>query len=194
MKTISKQYIIKIPSEISIYYCKKKKILLIKGKIGQKLLKLKTKITLLKKKNLIIVTEKLSDIKLSNKLKKTFKILKNTEIALIKQAFLEVSINTCKKLKLVGVGYKVFEAQTVNNNYKLIHFKLGYSHSIYFKIPKNIKIQIYQSTKIFISGSNYNEVLKIAALIKKCKIPEPYKGKGILYNNEIIKLKEGKKV
>ena len=193
MKFLSKRQIIKIPSEISLFYCKKKNILFIKGKVNQKILKLKTKILILKKKNLVIMTQDVFTGS-ANKWKKTTRTLQGTELALIKQAFLEVSIITCKKLKLVGVGYKVFNSETINNSQRLIHFKLGYSHSIFFKIPKKIKIQVFQSTKLFISGPNYNEVLQVAALLKKCKIPEPYKGKGILYNNDVVKLKEGKKV
>ena len=108
--------------------------------------------------------------------------------------FKEVSSIDCKKLKLVGVGYKVFTIQTKNLGIKLLQFKLGYSHNLYYKIPTDINIEVRQSTKIFISGFDYNKVSQIAANLKKLKSPEPYKGKGILYFDEIIKLKEGKKI
>jgi large subunit ribosomal protein L6 len=115
--------------------------------------------------------------------------------SLIKQSLLEVSIPTCKKLKLVGVGYKVFDPKTqTKDNSRLLHLKLGFSHSIYYKIPKDITINVNQSTKLFISGYNYNKVYRTASVLRSFKTPEPYKGKGILYANEVITLKEGKKV
>ena len=129
---------------------------------------------------------------LSNKDKKTTKSLRGTTVALIKQAFLEVSTTICKKLNLVGVGYKVFPVETELGN--LIHLKLGYSHSLYFKIPETVNIKCYKADKLFISGHDLSLVAQTAALIRSCKVPEPYKGKGIVYSTEIIKLKEGKKV
>lgn len=194
MKFFSKRHVVKIPSEISILYCKEKKTLLLKNFYKQKLLNLQVKVLILKEKNIIIVTNH-SFTKVSNKWKNSFKSLQGTTIALLKQAVVEISSITCKKLKLVGVGYKVFESEMESNkNFKLLHFKLGYSHSLYYKIPKDINIKIHQSTKLFIFGYDFNRVSQIASILRNCKLPEPYKGKGILYSNEIIKLKEGKKV
>jgi large subunit ribosomal protein L6 len=194
MKFFSKRHVIKIPSEISVIYCKKKKILLIKNLSKQKLLKLKVQILILKDKNIIIVTNN-SFNTLSNKWKNLFKSLQGTTVALIRQAILEVSSITCKKLKLIGVGYKAFESEmSENKNSKLLHLKLGYSHSLYYKIPKDVIIKIHQSTKLFIFGHDFKKVSQIASILRSCKIPEPYKGKGILHANESIVLKEGKKV
>lgn len=194
MKYIQKRFVVKIPSEISVLYCPKNKTLLIKTDYKQKILKLKVKLLVLKKKNLIIVTN-LPYTEQSNKLKNLFKSLQGTTLSLIKQSFLEVSSITCKKLKLSGVGYKVFESNLNNDTQsKLLHLKLGNSHSLYYKIPFQITVKIIQSSKIFIFGYDFNKVCQVASIIRSCKIPEPYKGKGILYSNEIVKLKEGKKV
>ena len=76
----------------------------------------------------------------------------------------------------------------------LLHFKLGYSHFIYFKIPKKLKIFCLKANKLFILGYSYAFVTQIAALIRLYKVSEPYKGKGILYTTEKITLKEGKKM
>lgn len=65
---------------------------------------------------------------------------------------------------------------------------------MYYKIPFQITVKIIQSSKIFIFGYDFNKVCLVASIIRSCKTPEPYKGKGILYSNEIVKLKEGKKV
>ena len=148
----------------------------------------------LKEKNLLVVTN-IPFKKNSNKWQNLFKSLQGTTLSLIKQAFSEISVLTCKKLKLVGVGYKVFESEVNNNkDFKLLHLKLGHSHSLYYKIPKNIKVMIRQSTKLFVFGHEFSKVCLVAGVLRGFKTPEPYKGKGILYSNEIIKLKEGKKV
>ena len=107
MKTFSKRYSIKIPVNIEAFYCDKRQIMLINGPFGKKILKLQVKIEMLKDDNLIKVLDSPFK-KLSNKDKKTLKSSRGTTVALIKQTFLEVSTTICKKLNLVGVGYKVF--------------------------------------------------------------------------------------
>ena len=191
MDNISKKYLIKIPSKVSVFYCDKRQILLIKGNLGHKLLKLKIKLIISKQDNLIAITKQSFDI-MSNKDKKKIKSLQGTTLVLIKKAFFEVTTKLYKKLKIIGVGYKAFPI--VLNGLNLIHFKLGYSHDIYFKVPKNVSIIDYKSTKIFLSGTFYNSVSQTAALIRSYKTPELYKGKGIRYENEKINLKEGKKI
>lgn len=193
MKFISKRYIIKIPSEIIVLYCDKTQSLLVQNQFFTKLLKVPVKILILKKKNLIIITN-VSTKHSSLKLNKHLKSLQGTTTSLIKKILKEISSIKCKKLKLVGVGYKVFEVKTNKLNVNLLQFKLGYSHSIYYKVPEHIQIKVRQSTKIFISGYDYDKVSQVSANLKNLKLPEPYKGKGILYSNEIIKLKEGKKI
>lgn len=184
-----KRYLIKVPSDITILYCNKKQALLIKGALGNKILKLQMKLEIFNLNKLINVTN-LPFKKLSNK--KTMRSLRGTTVSLIKQAFLEVSTLIYRKLKLVGVGYKIFIIK--NEATQVIHFKLGYSHSIYFRVPSSISIKCYKAIKLFISGNRSNYVSQIAALFRSYKIPEPYKGKGILYSNEHIQLKEGKKI
>ncbi len=191
MESLLKRYLIKVPKSVSVFYCNEKKILLARGVLGQKLLKLDVRIKILNPKKIIQVTNK-SFTEMDNKNKKKMDMLRGTAVALIKKMFLEISTNICKKLKLTGVGFRIF--LTKKGNIDLMRLKLGYSHDIYFKIPKNIKIREHKSTKIFISGNCYEEVAQTAAKIRKFKIPEPYKGKGISYDNEIIVLKEGKKI
>ena len=96
-------------------------------------------------------------------------------------------------MELVGVGYKVFLSKTSNNNV-LLHFRLGFSHPLFFKIPSKIDVFCHKSTNIYFWGSSLNNISQLASKIKAYKTPEPYKGKGILYKNEKIKLKEGKKI
>merc|ERR1712238_179016 len=110
----------------------------------------------------------------------------------LRQALTNTSTNYCKKLKLFGVGYKVLLIKQLKEN--ILHLKLGYSHSVYFKLPKNLSIEITKKNFLFLSGNSLEEVSSTAAAIRKLKLPEPYKGKGILYVDEKIQLKIGKKV
>lgn len=191
MTIFSNRYVIRIPNDILVFYCEKRQNLLIKKDSDYKILELKTKIFISKKNRVIGVTG-VPFLKTTNSFKKTLKSVQGTITALIKQSFLDLFSENYKKLKLVGVGYKVFLVELKKD--KFLHFKLGHSHSVYFKIPSSVSLKPYQSTKIFISGRCLSEVSQVASLIRSCKVTEPYKGKGISYHDEIINLKEGKKV
>jgi len=92
-----------------------------------------------------------------------------------------------KILKLIGVGYKAHVEKT-----NLI-LKLGYSHEIEYKIPKDIKIVCTKPTEIIIFGISKEYVNQISNDIRSFKKPDSYKGKGLLFENEKLILKEGKK-
>ena len=105
---------------------------------------------------------------------------------------IEVTYTLYQKLNLVGVGYRVFAHEKITNQ---IYLKLGYSHLIYHRIPDEISSYCQKFTKLFIFGnSSINLLTQTAAQIRHCKLPEPYKGKGILYDQEKIILKKGKKI
>lgn len=191
MHNAPKKYLIKIPKETIIIYCNKKKVITVIGSLKKKSLKLHVKLRLFEKINTIEVTS-VPVSKLSNNNKKKIKAIQGTTVSLIKQLIIETSSIFYQKLKFIGVGYRVFEVE--NFEKQLFLFKLGYSHSIYFKIPENLEISSLKFTKLFIYGFSYQKITQTAALIQSYKYPEPYKGKGILYENQKIKLKEGKKV
>jgi large subunit ribosomal protein L6 len=90
------------------------------------------------------------------------------------------------------VGYRAFPVENFENH--LLILRLGYSHPIYFKIPPKIKIFSLKLTKLFLYSYSYQQLILTASKIRLNKIPEPYKGKGILYENETTTLKEGKKI
>jgi large subunit ribosomal protein L6 len=180
---------IKIPKNIIVIYDNKKKIITF---IGQEIksLKLTLKIVLNTSLNIIKVTN--NPFQKSNFNKKQIKSLQGTTIAHIKQLLVETSTLIYNKLKLVGVGYRFLNVEGFNNN--LLMLKLGYSHSLYYKIPNDLKMFNLKSTKLFIYGTSYQNVKQTSAIIRSYKKPEPYKGKGILFDSEKIFLKEGKKV
>jgi large subunit ribosomal protein L6 len=190
VKNRQNPYIVKIPKDITVIYSSQKKIIIFRNVDVQKSLNLKVKIKLLNGANLIKITQILFNAK-SNNERKTVKAIQGTTVSLIKQLLIETSVTLNYKLKLVGVGYRVLN---VENNNTLLLFKLGFSHSIYFKVPENLKITSLKFTKLFICGNSYNFLTQTVALIRMLKKPEPYKGKGILYETEKIVLKEGKKV
>lgn len=90
-------------------------------------------------------------------------------------------------LDIVGVGYR---AAVSGSNLVL---NLGYSHDVIFPIPQGIKIVCEKPTRMVISGADKQQVGQIAAVIRAKRPPEPYKGKGIKYENEVIRRKESKK-
>ena len=191
MQNVPKKHLIKILKETTVIYCNKRKIIVVIGPLKKKSLKLQVKLNFNEKLNIIEVTG-IPFSKLSNNGLKNIKTIQGTTVALIKQLLIETSSVFYQKLKFTGVGYRVLE---VNNFEKqVLLFRLGYSHNIYFKIPKNLGISSLKSTKLFISGFSYQKITQAGALIQSYKYPEPYKGKGILYENQKIQLKEGKKV
>lgn len=106
--------------------------------------------------------------------------------ALIQNMVTGVSEGYLKTLDIVGVGYK---AEMKGENLLL---NIGYSHPIYFQPPKEIKIEAPSLIQIKISGIDKELVGLIAAKIRSFRKPEPYKGKGIKYSDEIIVKKAGK--
>jgi large subunit ribosomal protein L6 len=98
-----------------------------------------------------------------------------------------VSTGFEKKLTLVGIG---FRAQTKGD---VLSLSLGFSHPIEFKVPDGIKVETPSQTDIVIRGADPQVVGQVAANIRSYRAPEPYKGKGIRYADEVIVRKEAKK-
>jgi large subunit ribosomal protein L6 len=185
------KYKIKIPNYTNILYNKKKNILTVLGPLAKKSIKLKLILRSVPSKNILEVTNNL--ISSFNSIEqKNITVFQGTTVALIKQTILETSTVLVNKLKMEGVGYRTFDVEKFEKN--LLMFKLGYSHPIFFLIPKAIKIKCLKLTKLFVIGYDYQHVTQVASIIQSYKKPEPYKGKGILYDNQKIQLKEGKKI
>ena len=109
------------------------------------------------------------------------------DISRLKNALTGVSEGFKKTLELVGVGYK---AALKGNT---IDLSLGFSHPCVLAIPEGIKIDIEKNTTIHVSGVDKMSVGQFSATIRAKRPPEPYKGKGVKYQNEYIKRKAGKK-
>lgn len=106
--------------------------------------------------------------------------------SLLKNAIIGVSEGFEVKLTLIGVGYK---ANVVGNK---LDMQLGFSHPTMIEIPKTLQVVVDKGTAISIKGADKHEVGQFAAAVRGMKPPEPYKGKGVRYENEYVRKKEGK--
>ena len=150
----------------------------IKGSKGEMSYEIPRNIQVTKENNKLIVTK--------NIITKQTQALHGLTRSLINNMTIGTSIGFNKKLIIEGVGYR---AQMSGK--KLI-LNLGYSHPIEIEPTKDIEITVENNTQITISGINKEKVGQIAAKIRSTRPPEPYKGKGIRYENEIIRRKVGK--
>ncbi|HPO55041.1 MAG TPA: 50S ribosomal protein L6 [Ignavibacteriaceae bacterium] len=114
------------------------------------------------------------------------KALHGLSRALIQNILTGVSIGYSKTLDIVGVGYRVEQKGSA------LLINIGYSHPIYFIPPEGITVQATTATQIVVSGIDKELVGAVAAKIRSFRKPEPYKGKGIKYSNEVIRRKAGK--
>ena len=118
---------------------------------------------------------------------KRARTLWGTTRALVNNMVNGVSKGFTVNLEISGVGYRAaVQGKTLN-------LQLGFSHEIHFPIPNDVKIVCEKATSIAISGADRQRVGQVAAVIRGYRKPEPYKGKGIKYETETIRRKEGKK-
>ena len=98
-----------------------------------------------------------------------------------------VSAGFSKQLDIVGVGYR---AEVKGPQ---VQFALGYSHPVLYDIPEGIKIEIEaKANRVTVTGADRQKVGQVAAEIRSLRRPDPYKGKGIKYTNEVLRRKVGK--
>lgn len=106
--------------------------------------------------------------------------------ALLRNAFIGVSEGYTKTLKLVGTGYRVAA------NGKGVTLAVGFSHSVEMMPPENVVFTVVGQDTLKVSGFDKQAVGQAAANIRRVRPPEPYKGKGIRYEDEIVRRKQGK--
>ena len=154
--------------------------LLLKGPKGTKELTINDKVfsTTINENNLIVKM-----IKKNENSKKMW----GTTRSLVNSAIIGVSTGHEKILILTGVGLRAaLKGESLS-------LQLGFSHDVFYKIPKEVKIVVEKSTIIKISGIDKDLVGKVASEIKMLKPVEPYKGKGIKLKDQYVLRKEGKK-
>ncbi len=113
--------------------------------------------------------------------------LAGTSRALVNNMVTGVSQGFEKKLQLVGVGYRA-QAQG-----QKLNLTLGFSHPVDYPVPEGITVETPSQTEVVVKGIDKQKVGQVAAEIRAFRPPEPYKGKGVKYDDEIIVRKEAKK-
>ena len=191
MSIQQQKFNIKIPQDTIIIFSKKKQILTVKGPVATKSIKLQLKIEIDHKKKILSISPVFFS-RTSNAKRKKITAVRATTIAQIKHLLVESSTTVFRKLKIIGVGYRIDSTDDLEKS--LLTLKLGYSHFFHVRVPKNLNLNCLTKTKFSIFGNSYHEIAQLASKIREKKAPEPYKGKGILYENETITLKEGKKI
>jgi large subunit ribosomal protein L6 len=126
-----------------------------------------------------VVVNKPSEIKLHRALQGTLR-------AVINNMVIGVTAGFKKVLELVGVGYR---AEVKGGN---LVMNLGYSHPVEINAVEGVTFKTEGTTKVIVEGIDKEKVGSAAADIRKWRVPEPYKGKGIKYEGEYIRRKEGK--
>jgi large subunit ribosomal protein L6 len=106
--------------------------------------------------------------------------------ALVNNMVIGVSRGFEKVLLIEGVGYRA------NMKGQMLELSLGYSHPVQFPVPPDVKVEVENQTLIRIKGIDKQKVGEVAAQIRRCRPPDPYKAKGIRYQDEVVRRKAGK--
>lgn len=175
MSRIGKRILV-VPANVTVEYNRPK--LTVKGPKGELSLNIPDDV-IVKVDNGVIVERKNEEIQT--------KSLHGTINALIANMLEGVSAGYQKGLEILGVGYR-FNVQGP----KLV-ISAGFSHPVTLDIPTNLTVEAVSNTEIIIKGIDKQHVGEFAAVVRKVRGPEPYKGKGIRYKGEHVRRKEGKK-
>lgn len=152
----------------------------IAGKLGKHSLTVPPDVTVAVSEGKVVLTPR--------EMSKRARSLWGTTRALVASGIRGVSTGFTANLEINGVGYRA------NLDGKSLNLQLGFSHDIKFPIPEGITIKVGEKqTTIAITGADKQKVGQVAAEIRALRKPEPYKGKGIKYDAEHIRRKEGKK-
>lgn len=107
--------------------------------------------------------------------------------SLVNNMVVGVSTGFTRELEIVGVGYRATATSPT-----LLELALGFSHPVRVTAPEGITFEVPAPTRVLVKGTNKEEVGQTAANIRRLRKPEPYKGKGVRYSDEVVKRKAGK--
>ena len=176
MSRVGKQPVI-IPSGIEANILNNE--ILVKGQNGELKKELSPLVNVIKKEDKILITPQ-NDSKDAKAAWGLFRTIINNMVVGVKDGFNKV-------LEINGVGYRASIAENI------LTLQLGFSHDIKLAIPDDIEVKCTKPTELVISGIDKQKVGQFAAEIRSLRKPEPYKGKGVKYQEETIRRKEGKK-
>ncbi|PON83846.1 Ribosomal protein [Trema orientale] len=151
----------------------------VKGPLGELSLIYPREVKVEREESGIIRVKKAVETRRANQMHGLFRTLTDNMVVGVSKGFE-------KKLQLVGVGYRaMLEGKDLVLN-------LGFSHPVRMAIPDGIQVKVEENTRITVSGYDKSAIGQFAASIRKWRPPEPYKGKGVKYADEVIRRKEGK--
>jgi large subunit ribosomal protein L6 len=171
------KYPVPVPSGVQVAL--QGRTVVAKGKNGELKLDLTDAVDVTIENNLVTVKPRGED--------RRARTLWGTTRSLINGMLTGVSTGFTKSMEINGTGYRA----AVQGSDLVLN--LGYSHEIRYPVPKGIKITCEKPTSIKVEGADKRQVGQVAAEIRAYRGPEPYKGKGVKYENEQILRKEGKK-
>lgn len=151
----------------------------VKGPKGQLSLTISPRVSVTRENGALLVVRHGDD--------KAAKAFHGTTQRLVRNMVIGVTDGFKKELEISGVGYRA----AVEGN--KLNLSLGFSHPVVFEIPEGLKIETPKPTTIVVSGHDKQKVGQVAAVIRSFRPPEPYKGKGIRYSDEIVRRKVGKR-
>ena len=177
---------ISIPAGVTVSFDKKTDVITVKGPKGE--LSQKIDPSIIVENNEGTITFSVDEKSPVNvKQKQAFHGLYRS---LVNNMVIGVSEGYKKVLELVGVGYRV------SNQGNVIEFSLGYTHPIFMELPKEVKVETKsernQNPILTLESTDKQLLGLICAKIRSFRMPEPYKGKGILFQGEVIRRKSGK--
>ncbi len=168
---------IEVPSGVTVTIAENN-VVTVKGPKGELTRTFNPEITISQEENVITLTRPSEE--------KNHRALHGTTRAVLANMVEGVSKGFEKSLELIGVGYRAQKQGT-----KLV-LNVGYSHPVEITPEQGIEIEVPSNTKVIVKGTNKERVGALAANIRDVRPPEPYKGKGIRYEGEFVRRKEGK--
>ncbi|XP_062106112.1 large ribosomal subunit protein uL6c [Humulus lupulus] len=151
----------------------------VKGPLGELALSYPREVKVEREEDGIIRVRKAVETRRANQMHGLFRTLTDNMVVGVSKGF-------DKRLQLIGVGYRAMLEG------KDLVLSLGFSHPVRMTIPDGIQVKVEDNTRIVVSGYDKSAIGQFAASIRKWRPPEPYKGKGVKYADEIIRRKEGK--
>ncbi|MBS0211136.1 MAG: 50S ribosomal protein L6 [Planctomycetes bacterium] len=157
-------------------------VLTVEGKLGKLDLKLRPEVT-------FTVNDSAKQVEIARKVdNRESRAMHGLTRAMVANMIVGVTDGYTKKLEIVGVGYLA----AIQKN--TLQLRVGFANEIHFEIPAGLKVTCPDQTHVVINGIDKQKVGQFAAEVRAARKPEPYKGKGVRYEGEVVRRKAGKAV
>ena len=171
------KYPVVIPSGVTVSISDQ--TISVKGNKGSLSMPVHSSVMILEKDGALFFTAKTGS--------KPAKIMLGTTRSLVNNMVTGVSAGFERKLELVGVGYRA------KANGDMLNLTLGFSHPIDYSLPEGVSVETPTQTEVLLKSTDKQLLGQVAAEIRSFRRPEPYKGKGVRYSDEVVRRKEAKK-